>query len=313
MTGTAKSEVTIARYGELLKTTSIIVCTVDRLRDLEACLKSLLPFSAAGAEIIVVNNGPREEVSAVAARHNTCVITEPKRGVSQARNAGIRAAKGTIVAFLDDDSTADLDWLPLLVAPFQNPDVLAVVGGVTAQTLADPVSQTFDFLHHAQFPTTTTILETNADVFPMRAALIGNANMAVRREAFDRFGFFDLRFGRGTRIGSGEEPDMLLRILLGGGKIVAEPAAQIIHRHSTEARSVRRWFFTSGCAHTAILTKYFFAKGSLRGRIVRYATARLHGGKDSSPQVSERPSLPKIPFLLGSLYGPWAFLISRKR
>src|SRR5580692_4329191 len=44
--------------GELLKQTSIIVCTVDRLTDLEACLKSLLPFRTSVAEIIVVNNGP---------------------------------------------------------------------------------------------------------------------------------------------------------------------------------------------------------------------------------------------------------------
>ena len=44
--------------GELLNETSIIVCTVDRLTDLEACLKSLLPFRARIADIIVVNNGP---------------------------------------------------------------------------------------------------------------------------------------------------------------------------------------------------------------------------------------------------------------
>ena len=101
--------------------------------------------------------------------------------------------------------------------------------------------------------------------FPMRSALVGNANMAIRREAFDRFGYFDTRMGRGTRIGSGEEPDFLLRILLGGAKIVVEPAARILHRHSTEWRAVRRWAFQSGCAHTAILTKYFLQESLAAG------------------------------------------------
>ena len=139
--------------GELLKQTSIIVCTVDRLTDLEECLKSLRPFRAAVAEIIVVNNGPHlAAVEEIAKRHDARVVTEPQRGVSRARNAGIRAATGNILAFLDDDSVADPNWLPLLLTPFRDPQVLAVVGSIFAQTLADPVSQAFDYLHRAQFP-----------------------------------------------------------------------------------------------------------------------------------------------------------------
>ena len=302
--------------GDLLNETSIVVCTVDRLQDLECCLKSLLPFSAAGAEVIVVNNGPRAaEVSAIAARYNAGVIRARRRGVSRARNAAIHAAKGSIMAFLDDDSTADPDWLPRLVSPFQNPEVFAVVGSIAAQTLADPVSQAFDSLHHAQFPETATTLDWNTaqESFPMRSALVGNANMAIRREAFNRFGLFDTRFGRGTRIGSGEEPDLLIRILLGGEKVMVDPAAQIFHRHSTKWSSVRNWAFTAGCAHTAILTKYFLQDRSLRGRIIRYATSRVRRKPDHEAGEQARNRVPKIPFLLGSLYGPWALLMSRKR
>lgn len=301
--------------GDLLNQASIIVCTVDRLKDLEECLESLRPFRSAVAEIIVVNNGPHlEAVGEVAQRHGARVVAESRRGVSRARNAGIRAATGNILAFLDDDSVADPEWLPLLLAPLQNPQVLAVVGSTYAQTLADPVSQTFDYLHRAQFPKSPLTLDANgaANAFPMRSALVGNANMSIRREAFERFGYFDTRLGRGTRIGSGEEPDLLLRILLGGAKIAVEPAARILHRHSTDWRAVRRWAFQSGCAHTAILTKYFLQKSTLRGQIMRYAAARLR--PRPAPEASNKAKLkvPRIPLLFGSLYGPLAFLMSGK-
>lgn len=301
--------------GELLRQASIIVCTVDRLADLGLCLESLQPFRTAVADIIVVNNGPHlAAVEEVTRPHGARVVTEPQRGVSRARNAGIRAAAGNILAFLDDDSVAAPNWLPQLLAPFGDPQVLAVVGSIFAQTLADPVSQAFDYLHRAQFPESQLTLDGNAEKhsFRMRAALVGNANMAIRREAFDRFGYFDTRLGRGTRVGSGEEPDLLLRILLGRAKIVVEPAARIFHRHSTEWRTVRRWAFQSGCAHTAILTKFFLGEPALRGETLRYIAARLRGRLAPGTWDSAGGRLPRLPFLLGSLYGPFAFLLSGK-
>lgn len=297
---------------ELLKNTSIIVCTVDRMADLEDCLKSMRPFQAAVADIIVVNNGPHfTAVQEVAQRHGAKVVTEPQRGVSRARNAGIRAAKGSIVAFLDDDSVADPNWLPLLLSPLSNPQVLAVVGSISAQDLADPVSLAFDNLHRAQFPETRVTVNGNAgkNSFPLRPALVGNANMAIRREAFERFGYFDPRFGRGTRIGSGEEPDLLLRLLLGGAKIVVEPAARILHHHSTEWRAVRRWGFHSGCAHTAILTKYFLQEPQRRGQIIRYVTSRLWRRPAPNASSAIKSKLPRFPFLLGTIFGPTALLL----
>ncbi len=294
---------------------SIIVCTVDRLTDLERCLASLRPFRAAVAEVIVVNNGPHAAaLEEIAQRHDARVVTELRRGVSQARNAGIRAATGNIVAFLDDDSVAGLNWLPLLLAPFCNPQVLAVVGSIFAQSVRDPVSQAFDYLHRDKFPKSQTTFSGTAEPssFPMRSALLGAANMAIRREAFERFGYFDTRLGRGTRIGSGEEPDLLLRILLGGAQIVAEPEARILHRHSTELQSVRRWAFQSGCAHTAILTKYFFHYPSLRSQILRYAGSRIRRRPATEAATEEQIKFPRMPLVLGSLYGPIAFLLSGK-
>ena len=303
--------------GELLRQTSIIVCTVERLPDLARCLESLHPFRTAGAEIIVVDNGPHHTaITEMAQRNLAKVVVEPRRGVSRARNAGIRKATGAILAFLDDDSVADRNWLPLLLAPLQEGRVAAVVGSIGAQTLADPVSRAFDSLFRAWFPTSRVMLEASPgeDPLPLRPALLANANLAIRREAFARVGGFDERFGRGTRIGSGEEPEMLLRLLLGGEPIVVEPAARILHRHPTERQALRRWSFLSASAHTAILTKYFLQDPDLRGAILRY-TLRRAVRRRRPPESAEASArmLPTIPFLVGSLYGPLAFLLSRPR
>jgi GT2 family glycosyltransferase len=301
--------------GELFKLTSIIICTVDRLADLERCLASVHPFQATGAEVMVVNNGPHgAAVEEIANRNGARVIAVAQRGVSRSRNAGIRAATGNLLAFLDDDSVADPDWLPLLLTPFRDLQVLAVAGSIFPQTLADPVSQAFDYLHRAQFPESQLTMDANADKnsFPMRQALVGNANMAIRREAFERFGYFDTRLGRGTRIGSGEEPDFLLRVLLGGAKIAVVPAARILHRHATEWRAVRRWAFQSGCAQTALLTKYFLSEPSLRRDILRYAASRLRPPSGPDASSAAKFKVPRFSLVLGSLYGPIAFLLSGK-
>jgi hypothetical protein len=103
---------------------------------------------------------------------------------------------------------------------------------------------------------------------------------------------------------------MLLRLLLGGGKIVIEPAAGIFHRHPADWHAFRRWAFQSGCAHTAILTKYFLREPSLRGEILRYTGSRILRREKPAP-TSPPAKVPRLPLLLGSLYGPLAFLLSK--
>jgi hypothetical protein len=100
--------------------------------------------------------------------------------------------------------------------------------------------------------------------------------------------------------------------LLGRAKIVVEPAARILHRHPTDWHAVRRWAFQSGCAHTAILTKYFLQEPSLRGPILRYAASRLRRRPVPPAFASAQPEVSRIPLLLGSLCGPIAFLLARK-
>lgn len=300
----------------LLKQASIIVCTVDRLPDLERCLDSLRPFRAAEAEILVVNNGSFfAAVEEIAERHGARVVGESRRGVSRARNAGIRNALGIIIVFLDDDTLASEDWLPHLVTPLIDSSIDCVMGAVRAENPADPVQQAFQRILSQGLPDAPTMLDARAaaDHFPLRMAMMGfTMNVAFRRDVFERFGYFDERFGRGTRIGSGEDPDCFFNLLRLGGRILFEPRAVVVHRWPTAGKALRRGIFQSGCAHTAILTKYFLQQPSLRGRILRYAASRLWRRTPSETSAAAKLKVPRMPLLLGSLYGPIAFLLSGK-
>jgi GT2 family glycosyltransferase len=304
----------MAASGELLKQTSIIVCTVDRLADLARCLQSSRPFHAAVTEILVVNNGPcGEAVEEIAKLHEAKVVTERRRGVSRARNTGIRSALGKILVFLDDDTQASEDWLPRLIAPLTDSSVDCVVGSVRAENPADPAQQAFEKILSQGLPNRPTMLDARAaaDPFPLRMAMNGfTMNVAFRRTVFERFGYFDERFGRGTRIGSGEDADYFFNVLRLGGRTLFEPRAVVVHRWPTARKALRRSMFQSGCAHTAILTKYFLQEPSLRGQILHYAASRLRPRPAPEASSAAKLKVPRIPFLLGNLYGPLAFLLS---
>lgn len=301
---------------DLLGQTSVIICTVDRLSDLAQCLDSLRPFQSALAEILIVNNGPRlESVTEIGRQTSARVITEARRGVSFARNAGVRAANGNILVFLDDDTLAEESWLPTLIAPLADPKADCVMGTVRATEPSLPIHQAFEKLAIGSVPHGPAILDARApaDPFPLRMAMNGfTMNVAFRRDVFERFGYFDERFGRGTRIGSGEDTDFFFNILRRGGRIMLEPRAVVAHAWPSEWDALRRSVFQGACGHTALLAKYFIEEPSLRGAVLRYAVSRLTqtSAAVSLPRSQSSARIPRLPFILGSLYGPIAFLLS---
>ncbi len=104
---------------------TVIICTYNRSQSLRKTLGSIvaedLPQSV-GWEIVVVDNNSSDEtrqvVEELRCRYPQRIryVFEPKQGVSNARNTGIREARGEILAFIDDDETADTAWLQNLTA-----------------------------------------------------------------------------------------------------------------------------------------------------------------------------------------------------
>jgi glycosyltransferase involved in cell wall biosynthesis len=117
---------------------SVVVCTRDRAARLDRMLRSLHEMATPAAlewEVLVVDNGSRDGtrdvVTAFARRAKmpTRYLFEKRRGLSRARNAGVRAARGDVVAFTDDDCLVDSQWVARIDAEFRADVELGIVGG----------------------------------------------------------------------------------------------------------------------------------------------------------------------------------------
>ena len=99
-------------------TASIIVPTRGRAGYLDVALASIAPqAAAAGAELLVVDDGPDAQTADVARRHGARYVAHPhSRGLNAARNTGIDAARGELLVFVDDDVEVRPGWLGALLA-----------------------------------------------------------------------------------------------------------------------------------------------------------------------------------------------------
>jgi glycosyltransferase involved in cell wall biosynthesis len=124
---------------------SIIIPTFRRpSRAVEAARSALAQKCDAPVEIVLVDNDPAGSALDVlrslgtSARYPVTLVHEPSAGVANARNAGLRAARGEIIAFLDDDQIAPHNWLSELLRVQRETKADVVFGPVLTQLAAPP-------------------------------------------------------------------------------------------------------------------------------------------------------------------------------
>src|SRR5207244_3256856 len=163
----------------------VVVCTYNGGRTLRACLAALARLDYPDFEVIVVDDGSTDASATIAAEHAVRVLRTPNRGLSSARNAGLAAATGEIIAYTDDDTQADPHWLTYLVSPFLGSDCVAVGGpnlpmpgdGRVAAAVANAPGG----------PVHVLLSDTEAEHIP-------GCNMAFRVAALRAIGGFDPQF-----------------------------------------------------------------------------------------------------------------------
>ena len=228
-------------------TVSVIICayTEARWSLLSESVESVLHQDRQADEIVLVaDHAPELLARAQRAFPEVLVVAnEEARGLSGARNTGVRRSKGEIIAFLDDDATARPDWLRRLVAAFNEPAVMGAGG------LACPV---WDGRPPSWLPSEFLwVVGASYEGLPRTEAPVRNpigANMAFRREAFERTGSFTDGIGRvSTRPMGCEETEFSIRLhqAVPDAIVLHVPQARVDHHISPERTTWR--YFVSRC------------------------------------------------------------------
>jgi GT2 family glycosyltransferase len=198
-------------------------------------------------EVLVVDNDPADPRTRAAVERvgGARYVPEPRPGLSAARNAGIRAAGGDVIAFVDDDTEVHPRWLDALLAGFDSPRVLAVTGSVLPAELRTRAQVTFErrmgqaARAHARIAYDRTFFEPQKPYGVPVWRIGAGANMAFRRETFDEVGLFDERLGAGAT-GCSEDSELWYRLLAAGWECRYEPDSVVLHRHRESMDELRR-------------------------------------------------------------------------
>src|SRR6516165_4264922 len=97
---------------------SVVVCTYNGARTLRQCLSALVALDYPNYEVIVINDGSTDGTADIARDYPVRLINQPNKGLSAARNTGLAASDGEIVAYIDDDAFPHRYWLRYLAAAF---------------------------------------------------------------------------------------------------------------------------------------------------------------------------------------------------
>jgi GT2 family glycosyltransferase len=195
---------------------SVVVCAYNAADTLDDCLTSLGRLTYPDVEVIVVNDGSRDATAAIARSHaGVRVIDTLNGGLSAARNIGLAAATGEIVAYTDADVRVDPDWLTYLVQPMLASDVVGA-GGPNVVPQDDPwIAQCV-----ARSPGSPTHVMLDDRI----AEHVPGCNMAFRRDALLSIDGFNPVYRR-----AGDDVDVCWRLQAKRLRIGFAPSALVWH------------------------------------------------------------------------------------
>jgi GT2 family glycosyltransferase len=331
--------------GRLPRISVVIPSLLQRGALLCSCLRSLAALDYPDYEVIVVDNRPPGSPPVELA--GALVVREPRPGISAARNLGLAAATGEIVAFTDDDVEVDAVWLLAIALRLRaHPEEACVTGLFLPHELETPAqvaleeyygglgTRTFEPVsHRLRLPPGRGVSLRAATVdaigddgqcrrsFSLYATGTFGAggNMAFRAQTLRELGGFDPALGTGTPARGGEDLAMFARLAWRGHSVGFEPAAVVYHKHRSTVAELERQIHGYGVGYSALMTALVLEDprhlGRMLGTVPRGVHALVSGyrrkldPRQPSPRNRELARLE----LRGMTTGPVAYLRSRWR
>jgi len=253
---------------------SVVICTFNRAERLRHTLEGLRGMSVASGlewELMVVDNNSTDNTRAVVeefARTSGLVaryLFEPKQGKSNALNRAIRAAKGDVVAFLDDDVIPAADWLTNVWREFSSDSELGVVSGRVE--LANPHDLPLMIVTNPNRKLAMSYLDVDG--------LIGcGCSSAFRRSVLTSVGDFDTLLGPGSKFRAMEDRDYTYRAWKAGNRMLYAPSLLLLHNHGRrthidEARLLHGYNIGTG----AYYAKHILSGDTFAARLMYWTIA----------------------------------------
>lgn len=221
---------------------SVVVASYNGARTLEECLLSLQRLNYPNFEVIVIDDGSTDATAEIVVKFSVRPIHVPNGGLSQARNLGISAATGEIVAFLDSDAYADPDWLYYIVSALEEHEAAAVGGPNLSPPQDGFMAQCVDFA-----PGNPIHVLTDDEL----AEHVPGCNMAFRKEKLAQIGNFNP-----AHRAAGDDVDVCWKLLFRGEKVAFSSGAVVWHHRRPSLRTFWRQQVGYGFAEAHLQHRY---------------------------------------------------------
>jgi GT2 family glycosyltransferase len=239
---------------------SVVVCSYNGSRTIRESLERLAHVDYPNFEVIVVDDGSTDDTATIAREFDVRLIRTENRGLSSARNTGIHAARGEIVAFLDDDAWPDPHWLQYLAHTFRNSTHAAVGGPNIAPAGDGPIAKCV--ANAPGGPIHVLVSDQEAEHVP-------GCNLAGRRTHLIEVGGFDAQF----RV-AGDDVDLCWKLQARGWSLGFSHAGMVWHHRRNSVRAYWKQQVGYGKAE-ALLARKWPEKYNLAGH-ARWS-GRLYG------------------------------------
>lgn len=208
---------------------SIIICSYNRFRLLTETIESVLKVleNREDVEILVIDNNSTDQIPTLEKEYTSekrfYYFLEVEQGLSNARNRGIKEAKGEYLIYLDDDVELNKDYFEVLDSILLDSSISVVGGKVLPFNVEIP-----SWLPNEYFYLVSIF--SPSEEAQITKYLMG-ANFIVRKNIAEKIGGFDTRLGRnGSKLAGGEEVDFLNRIYAHNDIIFYSPKLIVYHK-----------------------------------------------------------------------------------